>query len=208
MFKTQLIICLIFSCLIAKSQDSTKVSQLQLMNGKLMQVMLKDTSGANVYYTIQKKNGKWVSKSVYKDQVFSIVSSDGVESILYRKNDIIGDEFSQLEMRHFIYGERDALKGYNAKATFFGGMALGGVSAYVLKGGLIFPFLVPLGYTLTMQIPYIKIKPKTISDVRYTLVDTYILGYEKSARTRKTINALLGSLIGTAIGATIYELSN
>jgi len=190
------------------AQDSSRVSQLQLMNGKLMNVQLTDSSGTNIFFNVQKRSGKWVPRNLYKDQIFSIISPKKVESVLYRKIDIIGNDFTVNEMRYYIYGERDAMNGYNAKPTFYGGLALGAGGAYFLNGGIIFPFLIPLGYTLGMQIPFIKVKEKTISDMKYTTVDTYILGYEKNARTKKAINSILGSLLGAAIGATVYELTN
>lgn len=209
--KNKLSISFIIACMAiisCFSQDSAKVGQIQLMNGKLMNIQLTDSSGANIFYNVQKKSGKWVSRSIYKDQVFSLISPEKVESVLYRKNEIIGDEFTVKEMRHYIYGERDAINGYNANPTFFGGVAVGAGGAYALKGGIIYPFLIPLGYTLSMQIPYIKVKEKSISNMDHTLVDTYILGYEKNARTKKAINAMLGGLLGAAIGTTLYELSH
>ena len=190
------------------AQKIEDLSKIQLMNGKLMKVVLTDSSGANIFFTIQKSNGKWVDNSLYKDQIFSVTSSDGKESILYRKNEIIGDDYSVEEMRYFIYGENDSNNGYNAKPTFLGGFALGVGGAYGMQGGIIYPFLIPLGYTLSMQIPYIKIKPETITDHQYTYHEHYKIGYEKAARTKKTINALFGSLIGVAIGTTVYELTH
>ncbi len=190
------------------AQDSSRVSQLQLMNGKLMNVQLIDSSGANIFFNVQKRSGKWVSRNLYKDQVFSIISPEKIESVLYQKIDIIGNDFTINEMRHYIYGERDAMNGYNAKPTFYGGLIIGAGGAYLLNGGVLFPFLIPLGYTLGMQIPFIKVKEKSISDMKYTTVDTYILGYEKNARTKKAINSILGSLLGAAIGVTVYELTN
>ena len=190
------------------SQTKEPLSHLQLMNGKLMQILLTDSSGANIFFSVQKKNGKWVNKSFYKDQVFSIKDEKGNETVLYHKNLIIGDHYSVQEMRYFIYGESDAIKGYNAKPTFFGGMAISATGAYGLQGGIIYPFLIPLGFTLSMQVPFIKIKQETITDHQNTYHETYKVGYEKTARTKKIINALVGSLIGAAIGTSLYEITH
>lgn len=202
-----LITCLCVLCN-GISQISLDLSKLQLMNGKLMSVALTDSSGANFFFRVQKNNGKWVDKNLYKDQVFSVISPVGNESILYRRNEIIGDNYSIEEMRYFIYGESDAIKGYNAKPTFLGGLAIGAGGAYGIQGGIIYPFLIPLCYTLSMQVPFIKVKAETIADHKYTFHETYKLGYEKTARTKKAMNALFGSLIGAAIGTTVYELTH
>ncbi|NND77569.1 MAG: hypothetical protein HKN39_05250 [Flavobacteriales bacterium] len=189
-------------------QGKKPLSHLQLMNGKLLEVSLGDTSGANVFYSIQKKNGKWLDKSLYKDRIFSIINENGEESVLYSTNLLIGDDYSVQEMRYFIYGESDATNGYNAKPTFYGGLAIGAAGGYGFQGGIIYPFMIPLGYTLTMQIPFIKIRQETITDHQNTYHETYKIGYEKTARTRKTINALLGSLLGAAIGSSLYEITH
>ena len=197
----------LFFCNHSYGQNQSPLSQLHLMNGKVMTVQLTDTSGANIFFDVKLPNGKIKSKSLYTDQVFSIVSSDGIEKVLYRYEEIIGNDFTVDEMRYYIYGESDALNGYNGKPTFWAGMALGAGGSYALGGGFI-PFTIPLAYTGGMQIPFIKIRAKTITDQEYTYHPTYALGYEKSARTRKTMNALIGSLIGVAIGGTLYELTN
>lgn len=177
------------------------------MNGKIMEVQLTDTSGANLFFNVTLNNGKVKSKSLYKDQVFSIISPEGQEEVLYKYEEIIGNDFTVDEMRYYIYGERDALNGYNGKPTFWVGLCAGLGGSYALSGGFV-PFAFPLLYTGGMQIPFIKIKSETISDQEYTYHPTYALGYEKAARTRKTMNALFGSLAGVALGGTLYELIN
>lgn len=172
-----------------------------------MNVQLTDTAGANIFFDVENRNGKIKSRSLYKDQVFAIISPEGQEDILYKFEEIIGNDFTISEMRYFIYGERDALKGYNPKPTFWLGFAVGAGGSYGLRGGFI-PFAIPLAYTGGMQIPYIKIRAETISDQEYTYHPTYALGYEKVSRTKKTINALLGSLLGVVVGGAIYELAN
>ncbi|MEM7162928.1 MAG: hypothetical protein AAF487_10885 [Bacteroidota bacterium] len=190
------------------SQSERLDTKIQLMNGKLLDVSLGDTSGANIFYSALKKNQTWIKKSIYKDQVFSLFDLEGNETVLYRQNEIIGDEYTIQQMRTFILGERDALNGYSAKGTFYGGLALGLGGGYASKGGVLLPASIPLIYSLSMQLPYIRIKEKSVSNMQIAGQEHYLIGYEKTARTRKTMNAILGSLLGAAIGTTVYELTH
>jgi len=50
----------------------------------------------------------------------------------------------------------------------------------------------------------VRIKHSTISNPNYIDYDAYILGYERVARTRRRIQALIGGTIGLAAGYGLY----
>ena len=104
-------------------------------------------------------------------------------------------------MLYYMYGERDARKGFKATGSFIGaglvGMASGGL-------GVFFAPIFPYSYMGLSGITKVKIKHSTISNPNYIDYDAYILGYQRVARTRRKIKALIGGTIGLAVGYGLY----
>ena len=88
------LITILFFSIAFIAQEQRPLSELQLMNGKILKVVLTDSSGANLFFNVTLANGKARSKSLYKDQVFSIISPDGKEEVLYKYEEIIGNDFA------------------------------------------------------------------------------------------------------------------
>jgi hypothetical protein len=144
--------------------------------------------------------------SLHKGELFSVQKDGKEESVLYAQDLDFGYDLSEEDIRHLIYGQHDAREGYNANPSMIGGFAVGFGSSLYLGSGLV-PLTIPFAYSLAMQIPYIKIKQKTISDQAYTLNDYYKEGYNKTARSKKMIRSFLGCATGVVLGMGISELT-
>jgi hypothetical protein len=72
-----------------------------------------------------------------------------------------------------------------------------------ITGSFYGPVL-PVGYTALVGVPKVRIRHSTVSDVRYLDSDAYILGYEREARGKRRIYALIGTGIGLFLGYGTY----
>jgi hypothetical protein len=135
------------------------------------------------------------------DEIFCVKYAVGFTDYYYTQDTMQGNYFTRDEMLYYIYGERDARKGFKAPGALIGaglvGLASGGV-------GLFFAPVFPYGYMAMTGIPKVRIRHKTISNPNYIEHDAYILGYERVARSRRRIKALIGGTIGLAAGYGLY----
>ena len=201
MLRTPLLFLLAMFCSGIQAQDT-----LRLLNGRILIVEITDDSGANVFFDAEKKNGRIKNYEVYKMEVFSIHKVDGEESVLYVQDPDMGYDLSVEEMRYFMAGQQDARAGYKAWPSMIGGFAFGAGTVFYFEGGYA-PFTTPFVYSLTMQIPYIKIKESSISDKKNTISDLYVEGYNRTARSKKLLSNFIATMAGVVVGSTIYELN-
>jgi hypothetical protein len=128
-----------------------------------------------------------------KYRVFSITYANGKESVIYKRDSINDEEFSEQEMRYFIKGEQDAKNGYKAPVAFIGGVVAGFAGGMMVN--LLSP-IVPGVYCAIVGSQWIRIKRTSVSDPELLNQKTYLMGYEKIARSRRVQKALLGGLVG------------
>lgn len=138
-------------------------------------------------------------------RVFSIKFANGQEKVFYEQDTTKGNWFTVDEMRYFIYGEQDAMKGYKSPMTTVLGLIAGGGAGFFALESLIL-FGAPLVYTAGNLIPYIIIDRKTVRNEKLLEQETYVQGYERVARSKKIQNALKSSAAGLAIGIGAYFL--
>lgn len=135
------------------------------------------------------------------DQIFCVKYANGFTDYYYSQDTLQGNYFTRDEMLYYIYGERDARKGFKPRGSLIGaglvGLASGGL-------GLFFAPIFPYGYMALSGLPKVRIKHNTISNLNYIDHDAYILGYERVARSRRRIHALIGGTIGLAAGYGLY----
>jgi len=141
--------------------------------------------------------------SADRTDLYAIEGPDGTKEYYYFQDELKGNLLTQEEMRAYIRGERDARYGVSGNAWFYSGLVLGGISGYLLESS-VWSVAVPAVFTLSTQIPIIKIKEEHISDKSFVGNENYALGYEKHARTTNAIQALKGSAIGTALGIVAF----
>ncbi|MFN7013800.1 MAG: hypothetical protein ACK4ON_05980 [Bacteroidia bacterium] len=138
-------------------------------------------------------------------RVFSIKFGNGEEKVYYKQDTVSGNWFTVDEMRYFIYGEQDAMKGYKSPMTSILGVIAGAGAGFFAMESLFF-FAAPLVYTSGNLLPYIFIKRKTVRDEKLLEQEAYVQGYERVARSKKIQNALKSSAAGLAIGIGAYLL--
>lgn len=191
-----LVVCLICICLNTKAQQ---LDTILLMNGNIVVEKVIDTLiGAVTVFNPQKKSEKLHYEY---DQIYCVKYSNGFNDYYYRQDSALGNYFTRDEMEYYIYGERDARKGFKARGSLIGagvvGLATGGL-------GIFFAPIFPYAYMGLSGIPKVRIRHNTISNPNYIDQDAYILGYERVSRTKRRIQALIGGTVGLAVGYGLY----
>ncbi len=195
--------------------------KILLLNGNVINGSITDTNSIYVEYKKAKNNkpGK-----IEKYRVFSIVYPDGSETVHYKEDSLIGNYFTEHQMRMFLYGEQDAQKGYKAPLNFTGSILVGAAS------GFLFPFTItknpntptesvtnisgffmpiaPVIFCVFTGAKWIKMNRNTVSNKLYLSEETYVRGYDRVARNKRIQNAMLGSLAGMAVGILVKSVTD
>ncbi|MFT4985994.1 MAG: hypothetical protein ACI86P_002371 [Flavobacteriales bacterium] len=184
----------------SQAQDS-----LLLMSGRNLPVKIHLIEVDALNFSFEDKKGKTVEGLFELDEIYSYKKEGGQETILYVQDVENGDIYTPNEHRFYIHGHQDARKGYDSKWVKIGGLVSGiGVTLYT--GTSIIPFGYPLIYGGAMQLPFIKIQGKSISNSEFKTHESYRRGYEKAARSKKFVASFLSSLAGVIVGTAINEL--
>lgn len=170
-----------------------------LMNGNIVSGKIVDTLIGAVSIINPAKNNEKLHYE-YND-IYSIKYEGGTLKYYYFQDTLRGNYFTRDEMQYYIYGERDARKGFKARGSLIGAGAVGLVSGGL---GIFFAPVFPYGYMALSGLPKVRIKHSTISNPNYIDQDAYILGYERVSRSKRRIQALIGGTIGLAAGYGLY----
>jgi hypothetical protein len=127
--------------------------------------------------------------------------------VIYIADSNAGNYFTETEMRFYIKGEQDAMNGYHANWTTYVGVPLtGGVGFFLSSSPLV--FAVPFLYMVGTSMPKYKMEPASISDANLLRQPAYILGYERTARSKRLIKSLVAGVIGAGVGLLVGQLVN
>jgi sRNA-binding regulator protein Hfq len=204
----------------AFSQD-----KVQLLNGKILEGTVESTADEQVKIKVTDKKGKVYDSYLENYRVFSIITSDGKENIIYKQDSSIGNFLEPKDMNFYIKGEQDAYKNYRPMGTMIIGTTLGiGLGIFdtysfgdasdptVEKGlfksapgllTLIYPFV----YTAIAGIaPRPQLDIHNITDRNNLNSEHFIQGFARVARYKRTIRALLFSALGSAFGLGSYYI--
>lgn len=193
--KINLLFFFIFPCLLQAQNKDT----ILLMNGQIVIERVIDTViGAVTIMDPEKPNKKLHYEY---DQIYCVKYGSGFTDYYYSQDTAQGNYFTREEMLYYIYGERDARKGFKANGSLIGAGAMGLVSGGL---GLFFAPVFPFGYMGLSGLPKVRIKHSTISNPNYIDWDAYILGYERVARSKRRVNGVIGGAIGLAVGFGLY----
>lgn len=192
-------ICILFIVLFAFNSKAQYKDTILLMNGNYVVEKVIDTLIGAVTIVNPEKT---TEKLHYEyDDIYCVKYASGFTDYYYSQDTLRGNYFTRDEMQYYIYGERDARKGFKARGSLIGagvvGLASGGL-------GLFFAPVFPYGYMALSGIPKVRIKHSTISNPNYIDHDAYILGYERVSRSKRRIQALIGGTIGLAAGYGLY----
>ena len=194
----KIIIVFSFFCVCTKA-NAQLMDTVLLMNGNLCVSKIMDTLiGAVTVFNPQKMSEKLHFEY---EEIYCVKYASGLTKYYYQQDSVIGNYFTRDEMLLYIYGERDARKGFHANGAFLGaglvGLATGGV-------GIFFAPVFPYTYMALSGITKVKIKHRTISNPNNIDYDAYILGYERVSRSKRRIQSLIGGTIGMAVGYGLY----
>lgn len=130
--KNYLVAALIFVSHFAMAQDT-----LLLISGRKIVVKSFDVSENGIAYRKNEPGSK--VKSIDPANVFSIITKDGQERIIYQPDSLDPLDFKAEEMRSFIHGTQDARMFYKNNLLKGLGFVVGGGAAYYAFYGLIIP---------------------------------------------------------------------
>jgi hypothetical protein len=194
-----------------KAQDT-----INLINGSRLLVQMIDTNLTSLRYSF-KKNEKLKIETIEKDEVFSVNYFNGKEVVVYAQDTLSEDSYMTIdEMRAYIAGERDAIKGFKSPVTTITSAAVG------VASGLVPLLLLSQSATLSLLSPippaayvgisgarWIKISRNHVSNPKYLKSESYIEGYDHAARSKRIQNALIaggcGLLVGTIARFFLYS---
>lgn len=196
---SKIILSLLFLIILSFHSKAQNKDTILLMNGNYVVEKVLDTVIGAVTIVNPEKT---TEKLHYEyDQIYCVKYASGFTDYYYTQDTLKGNYFTREEMRYYMYGERDARKGFKARGSLIGAGVVGLVSGGL---GIWFAPIFPYGYMALSGITKVKIKHNTISNPNYIDHDTYILGYERVSRSRRRIQALIGGTIGLAAGYGIY----
>jgi hypothetical protein len=206
--------------------------KLLLLNGRIDKGKIVADKEATFDLKINKNGDKEKIIPYDKYRIFSIIDVNGKESVLYKKDTIIGHFLSENQMRMSIYGQRDAHENFGSGRHFLGGFILGfaatifdtyqfGLSkkeiaagatpvptGFFLRAPSIFPVLFPLSIPLGANLLPSRIIKEDVSNIGYLNSEEYVEGFNKVKKFKKIKNSFLGSLAGMAIGLISYYALN
>ncbi|MBA3679688.1 MAG: hypothetical protein H0W73_00640 [Bacteroidetes bacterium] len=198
----KVLLFLVFSFSFQSVVSQTTVQDtIYLMNGHVVGERVIDTLLGAVTIINPKKPSK---KIHYEwDQLFMVRFANGDKRYYYKQDSLLSNWFTRDEMWMYMKGENDARKGFKARGAMIGA----GIAGVI--GGMTGTFwgpVAPYGFMALTGLPKVRIRHSTISNPTYVESDAYILGYERVARQRRKIKAVIGGTVGLAIGYTIYAL--
>ncbi len=192
-------ICILFIVFFAFSSKAQYKDTILLMNGNYVVEKVIDTLIGAVTIVNPEKTSE---KLHYEyDEIYCVKYASGFTDYYYSQDTLKGNYFTREEMLYYMYGERDARKGFKARGSLIGAGVVGLTSGGL---GLFFAPVFPYGYMALSGVTKVKIKHSTISNPNYIDQDAYILGYERVSRTKRRIQALIGGTIGLAAGYGLY----
>lgn len=183
-----------------------QAQSILMMTGKIIDGKVTKEDSAYIYYDYEKKSGSIKSKTLDWERVFSYTDASGVETMVYVEDTTIGNYFTEQEMRDYIRGEQDAWNGYKSNWTVWVGVPLTGGVGYLLSSSPLV-FTAPFVYMVIASMPKYRMTPSSIKDPDDLKNPAYILGYERTARTKRLFKSLVSGVAGTAMGIVVGQLT-
>jgi len=154
-----------------------------------------------------RKRGRF-SKRVSRDLVFAILKKDSTEIVIYNADTLgffaDGDaelEYGVTEMRLYIKGRQDGRKHRTAfDATM--GAGVGTLSAFL---GAFYGPIGPATYIIVMTVANTKMKKMAVKDPELLIHPAYRDGYDRSAKHKKTLDFIKGSVAGLGFGFLMWQ---
>lgn len=192
-----------FSISAIQAQTAEPLDTVYLMSGKTLACVVKDSTDDQLKVLVPKK-GNFKADFIDLDLVYSVRYKNGVESVFYKQDTLFGNYYTAQEVKYYMQGERDAIRSYRCPVWTAGAFVAGFGGG--ISGSYVFTFLAPFAYAGGTTFFRVKIKPGTVSNPDYLKYDTYLLGYEKEARKRRILRALVWGGIGMVGGIATNQI--
>jgi hypothetical protein len=195
-----------------------------LMNGHMVCGEITDTANSTVTAFDCKRPGK---KLRYEsDEVFSFKKKDQAERFFYEEQPDNPDWFSRKDFKYYMQAERDARSMYKSKGAFWSGVGSGficGATGSFFVSNLMKKFNSELDPTIPQlgvafatpfltlgitQLFKIKIRRSATSNIDNLGESAYIDGYDRQARSKRSLISLKGTFLGLGLGYGLYFLTN
>lgn len=200
MLKRALLLSALLFTLRVFSQSNAQ-DTIYLMNGHVVAEKIIDTLLGAVTIINPEKPSRKINYEL--DQLYMVRFSDGYKRFYYQQDSLKSNWFTRDEMWMYMKGEVDARKGFKARGSLIGAGIAGVVGG--LTGTFWAPVL-PYGYMALVGVPKVRIRHETVSNPNYIESDAYILGYERVARHKRRLQAVLGGTVGLVVGFGLYSL--
>jgi hypothetical protein len=199
--------------------------KVNLMNGKILEGTLDSLGEYQIKFEAKGKKGKIYETYIENYRIFSVITANGKETVLYQQDSSLGNLLKAEDMRYHIAGEQDAYKNYKPVGNMVLGFGLGvGVSLFdtysftedtsiqVSKGFFNaspgFSHLVfPLVYTMVSGFIRTQLDINNVTDKNNLNSEYYIEGFARTARYKRVIRALISSVSGCVVGLVTYGVA-
>lgn len=191
------IFCL-FSAYKAQSQDT-----LLLIDRYYKIVDIIEVNDSMVVYA---KPGKRRLKYIERDKAYSIRSTSGKpEQIVYITDSLEGNIESAWDMKYYMQGQLDAMKGFKGKSNriAISGVFFGATGAPL---GLFYGPIAPASYIVLRSIMPVKAKNRHNFNMDKVQDDMYVAGYNAMARKMTMKKLYWTSFVGYGLGIAGFTL--
>lgn len=165
-----------------------------------------DIVEVNDTMVVYAKPGKRRLRYIERDKAYSIRSSKGKpEQVVYLVDSLEGNVESAWDMKYYMQGQLDALKGFRGKSNriALSGIFFGAAGAPL---GLFYGPVAPATYVVLRSVMPVKAKPKHNFNMDKVQDDMYVAGYNSMARKMTMKKLYWTSLAGYALGVAAFTL--
>jgi hypothetical protein len=198
--KLTLVFLAVLASLFGASQDEIILLSGKVLHGKILS---SDTSGVNYEYT-NKGNTQAIVLDHYR--IYSLKYANGNSEVIYKRDSIIGRNYTVKQMGAFVAGERYGFEHFNGTGTIIYGLLAGGGAAFMLRGILAAPAAIALGFTTLIPPPQ-KINPEDVADKELLKEKYFLEGYKRVVRSKRLGRGIVSAIGGAALGITIAVLT-
>lgn len=180
----------------------TNGATLTLLDGKSIKLdsYFYDYDKNYIGYSYQKNNGKLKESYRYFEEIYSIKTNYGKDSIIY--SPFGTDAFSVEEMGKVVLGSQSAVNEYKPWWALATGFVVGGASMFIPN--VYGKAIVPVAYVSGMYFAKPSKTNININALNDSDAELFITGYQSAGRKKILRNTLFGTIGGIIVSGLIY----
>ena len=195
-----------------------------LLNGKSYKCNVIKSEGTSLNFQVEGKKGDAQNYNVDTYRIFSY-HQNNTETILYKKNDELGNFLTVDQSRRYAIGSYDGRQTYKPFYVFLTSFSLTyGISiwdtylpanqnndpnlntGFFGKSPTLIPFAAPILFAASFGLPNSRAKDKYMLHKTYINDQMYYNGFNAYAKQKRALSALKGSAIGLGLGLLSYAI--